>query len=73
MIFLYILMYSLLVFYWYMRIKKPDSHKSLSYIAAAICISCLLSAVIMNKILFFIAAVMWVIISVLEIIMEDLQ
>ncbi len=73
MIFLYILMYSLLAFYWYMRIKKPDSHKFLSYIAISICISCLLSAVIMNKILFFITAVMWAIISVLEIIMEDLQ
>ena len=73
MIFLYRLMYSLLAFYWYKRKKKPDSHKSLSYIAAAICISCLLSAVIMNKILFFIAAVMWAILSVLEIIMGDLQ
>ena len=69
MIFLYILMYSLLAFYWYIQIKEPDSHIFLSYIAILICISCLLSAIVMNKILFFITAVMWAIISILDAIM----
>ena len=69
MIFLYILMYSLLAFYWYIQIKEPDSYIFLSYIAILICISCLLSAIVMNKMLFFIAAVMWAIISILDAIM----
>lgn len=69
MVFLYILMYSLLAFYWYIQIKEPDSLIFLSYIAMLICISCLLSAIVMNKMLFFIAAVMWAIISVIHGIM----
>lgn len=69
MVFLYILMYSLLAFYWYIQIKEPDSHIFLSYIAILICISCLLSAIVMNKMLFFITAVMWAIISILNGIM----
>ena len=69
MIFLYILMYSLLAFYWYIYIKEPDSYIFLSYIAILICISCLLSAIVMNKMLFFIAAVMWAIISIIHAMM----
>lgn len=69
MVFLYILTYSLLAFYWYIEIKEPDSHTFLSYIAILVCLSCLLSAIVMNKMLFFIAAVMWAIISILEAIM----
>lgn len=69
MIFLYILMYSLLAFYWYIYIKEPDSYIFLSYIAILICISCLLSAIVMNKMLFFITAVMWAIISIIHAMM----